>query len=165
MTAAKAAERDAKQRNKQKKKNSETVKQRNEQKKKNSETTVSLLSNFLSLFASFFVIMTFKSQDRLKDSKNLTLITTTITTTFNESSFSFVSFMMTTIIKSDRAVKKTTVWEQKSQSRRHSWESTLKIVTLKSMRKRSKSNLMTTATLNERKSQQKRLIESAFVIE
>ena len=109
MTAAKAAERDAKQRNKQKKKNSETVKQRNEQKKKNSETTVSLLSNFLSLFASFFVIMTFKSQDRLKDSKNLTLITTTITTTFNESSFSFVSFMMTTIIKSDRAVKKTTV--------------------------------------------------------
>ena len=153
LTAAKAAERNAKQRNKQK--------------KKNSETTVSLSSNFSSFFALFFalffVIMTFKFQDRLKGSKNLTSITTT--TTFNESSFSFVSSVMTRTIKSDCAVKKTTVWEQKSQSRRHFQESTLKIVTLKSMRKRSKSNLMMTATLNERKFQQKRLIESTFVIE
>jgi len=107
LTAAKAAERNAKQRDKQKKKNSETAKQRNEQKKKNSETTVSLSSNLSSLFASFFVIMTFKSRDRSKDSKNLTLITTT--TTFNESSLSFISFMMTRTIKSDHAVKKTTV--------------------------------------------------------
>ncbi len=38
LTAVKVAEWDAKQRNKQKKKNSETAKQRNEQKKKNSET-------------------------------------------------------------------------------------------------------------------------------
>ncbi len=150
MTAAKAAERNAKQRNKQKKKNSETAKQRNEKKKKNSETTVSLSSNFSSFFASLFVIMMFKSWDRSKDSKNLTSITTT--TTFNESSLSFVSSVMTRTIKSDHAVKKTTVWKQKSQSRRRSQESTLKIVTSKSIRKRSKSNLMTAATLNERKS-------------
>jgi len=165
LIAAKAAEQDAKQRDKQKKKNSETAKQRNEQKKKNSETTVSLSSNLFSLFASFFVIMTFKLRDRSKGSKNLTSITTTTTTTFNEPSLSFVSSVMTRTIKSDRAVKKTTVWEQKSQSRRRSRESTLKVVASKPMRKRSKPNLMTAATLNERESQQKRLIESAFVIE
>ena len=149
MTAAKAAERNAKQ--------------RNEQKKKNSEATVSLSSNLSSLFASFFVIMTFKSRDRSKDSKNLTLITTT--TTFNESSFFFTSFMMTRIIKSDHAMKKTIVWKQKFQSRCCFWEFMLKIVTLKSMRKKSKFNLMTTATLNERKFQQKRFIKLTFVIE
>jgi len=109
LIAAKAAEQDAKQRDKQKKKNSETAKQRNEQKKKNSETTVSLSSNLFSLFASFFVIMTFKLRDRSKGSKNLTSITTTTTTTFNEPSLSFVSSVMTRTIKSDRAVKKTTV--------------------------------------------------------
>ncbi len=111
--------------------------------------------------------MTFKLQDRLKDDKNLTSTTTTsiTTTTLNESSLSFVSFVMTRTTKSDYAVKKTTVWKQKSQSKRRLCDSTLKIVTLKSVRKRSKSNLMTTATLNERKSQQKRLIESTFVIE
>ena len=103
MTAAKAAELNAKQRNKQKKKNNEIAKQR-EQQKKNSEISLSL--NF---FASFFVIMTFKSRDRSKDSKNLTSTTTTTATTFNESSFSFVSFVMSRTIKSDRAVKKTTV--------------------------------------------------------
>ncbi len=71
LTAAKAAELNAKQRNKQKKKNSETAKQRKQQ-KKNSE--ISLSSN---LFASFFVIMTFKSRGRSKGSKNLTSTTTT----------------------------------------------------------------------------------------
>ncbi len=147
LTAAKAAELNAKQRNKQQKKNSEA----------------SLSSN---PFASPFVIMTFKSRGRSKGSKNLTLTTTTTTaTTFNESSLSFVPSVMSRTIKSDRAVKKTTVWEQKSQSRRHLRESTLKVVTSKSMRKRSKPNLMTTATLNERESQQKRLIESTFVID
>jgi len=55
LIAAKAAELNAKQRDKQKKKNSETAKQR-EQQKKNSEISLSL--NF---FASFFIIMTFKS--------------------------------------------------------------------------------------------------------
>ncbi len=59
--------------------------------------------------------MKFKFQDRLKDSKNLTLITVT---TFNESSLSFISFMMFRTIKSDHAVKKTTVWKQKFQSKR-----------------------------------------------
>ena len=146
MTAAKAAELNAKQRDTQKKKNSETAKQK-EQQKKNSEISLSL--NF---FASFFVIMTFKLRSRSKDSKNLTLTTTTTATTFNESLLSFVSFMMSKTIKSDHAVKKTTVWKQKSQSRRRFWKSTLKIVTLKLMRKKSKFNLMMTAILNERKS-------------
>jgi len=168
LTAAKAAERDAKQwnakqRDKQKK-NSETAKQRNKQKKnsetENSEATVSLSFNSLS----FFVIMMFKSRDRSKGGKNLTSTTTT-TTTFNEPSFFFVSSVMTRTTKSDRAVKKTTVWKQKSQSRRCFCDSTLKIVTSKSVRKRSKPNLVTAATLNERESQQKRLIESTFVIE
>ncbi len=115
LTAAKAAERDAKQRNKQKKKNSETAKQRNEQKKKNSEITVSLSSNLSSFFASSFVIMTFKFRSRSKDSKNLTSITNTTTTTFNESSFSFISSVMTRTIKSDRAVKKK-LYESRSFS-------------------------------------------------
>ncbi len=97
MTAAKAAELNAKQRNKQKKKNSKIAKQR-EQWKKNSE--ISLL---LNLFA-----IKFKSWSRLKDSKNLTLITVI---TFNESSFFFISFMMFKTIKSDHAMKKTIVWK------------------------------------------------------
>ncbi len=116
MTAAEAAERnakqqDAKQKDKQKK-NSETAKQREKQKKnseKNSEIIVSLSSNFLLFFASLFVIMTFKFQDRSKDDKNFTLTTITTTTTFNESSLSFISSVMTRITKSDHAVKKTTV--------------------------------------------------------
>ncbi len=175
LTAVEAAERNAKQRNaKQRdkqKKNSEAAKQRNKQKKnseKNSETIASLSSNLSLFFASLFVIMTFKFRDRSKGGKNLTsttTTTTTTTTTFNESSLSFVSSVMTRTTKSDRAVKKTTVWKQKFQPRRRPRDSTLKVVTSKSVRKRSKSNLMTAATLNERKSQQKRLIESAFVIE
>ncbi len=134
-------------------------KQRNKQKMKNSETTLSSDSLF---FASFFFMLTLKLRDRLKDSKNQTF---TVSIAFDETSFFFVSFVMTKTIKSDCAVKKTTVWKQKSQSRRRLHDSTLKIVTSKSVRKRSKSNLMTTATLNERESQQKRLIESTFIIE
>ncbi len=42
---------------------------------------------------------------------------------------------MTKTTKSDRVVKKTTVWEQKFQSRRRFHDSTLKIVTFKSARK------------------------------
>ncbi len=162
LTAAEAAERnakqrDAKQRDKQKK-NSETAKQRNKQKKnseKNSETIVSLSSNLSLPFASFFVIMTFKFRDRSKGGKNLTSTTTITTTTFNESSFSFASSVMTRTTKSDHAVKETTVWKQKFQPRRRFRDSTLKVVTSKPVRKRSKPNLVTTATLNERKSQQK----------
>ena len=42
---------------------------------------------------------------------------------------------MTKTTKSDRAVKKTTVWKQKSQSRRRFRDSTLKIVAFKPARK------------------------------
>jgi len=116
LTAAKAAERDAKQRNaKQRgkqKKNSEAAKQRDKQKKnseaENSEATVSLSSNFPSFFASPFVIMTFKLRGRSKGGKILTSTTTT-TTTFNEPSSFFVPSVMTRTTKSGRAVKETTV--------------------------------------------------------
>ena len=107
--------------------------------------------------------MTFKPRGRPKGSKNLTSITTT--TTFNESSLSFAPPVMTRTIKSGRAVKETTVWEQESQPRRRPRGSTLEVVAPKPVRKRSKPNLVTAATLDERESQQKRLIESAFVIE
>ncbi len=52
--------------------------------------------------------MMFKSQNKLKDDKNFTSITTTITT-FNEFSLSFILFMMIKTIKSDHAVKKIIV--------------------------------------------------------
>jgi len=91
LTVAKAAERDAKQRDKQK--------------KKNSEATASLSSDSSS-FASFFIMLTLKPRDRLKGSKNQTFA---VSIAFDESSFSFASSVMTRTTKSGRAVKKTTV--------------------------------------------------------
>ncbi len=162
LTAAEAAERNAKQRD---------AKQRNKQKEdseENSEAIASLSSDPPLPFASSFVIMTFKFRDRPKGGKNLTsttTTTTTTTTTFNEPSPSFAPPVMTRTTKSGRAVKETTVWKQESQPRRRPRGSTLEVVAPKSVRKRSKPNLVTAATLDERESQQKRLIESAFVIE
>jgi len=95
LTAAKAAERDAKQRDKQK--------------KKNSETTVSLSpdsSFFASFFASSFIMLTLKPRSRFKGSKNQTFA---VNIAFKKSSLSFVSTVMTRTTKSDRAVKKTIV--------------------------------------------------------
>ena len=162
LTAAEAAERNAKQRD---------AKQRNKQKEdseENSEAIASLSSDPPLPFASSFVIMTFKPRGRPKGGKNLTsttTTTTTTTTTFNEPSPSSASPVMTRTTKSGRAVKETTVWKQKSQPRRRPRGSTLKVVAPKPVRKRSKPNFVTAATLNERESQQKRLIESAFVID
>jgi len=174
LTAAEAAERDAKQRNaKQRgkqKEDSEAAKQRNKQKKdseEDSEAIASLSSDPSLPSASPSVIMTFKPRDRPKGGKNLTstTTTTTTTTTFNEPSLSSVPPVMTRTTKSGRAVKETTVWEQEFQPRRRLRDPTLEVVASKPVRKRSKPNLVTAATLNERESQQKRLIESAFVIE
>jgi len=91
LTAAEAAERDAKQRNKQK--------------KKNSEATASLPSN-PSPFASSFTMLVLKPRDRLKGSKNQTFV---VSIAFDESSFSFASTVMTRTTKSGRAVKETIV--------------------------------------------------------
>ncbi len=107
--------------------------------------------------------MTSKPRGRPKGGKNLT--STTTTTTFNEPPPSSAPPVMTRTTKSGRAVKETIVWEQESQPRRRPRGPTLEVVAPKPVRKRSKPNLVTAATLNERESQQKRLIESAFVIE
>ncbi len=109
LTAAEAAERDAKQRDKQKKKNSEAAKQRDEQKKEDSEATASLPPDPPPPFASPSIIMTFKPRGRPKGSKNLTSTTTTTTTTFNEPPSSSAPPVMTRTTKSGRAVKETTV--------------------------------------------------------
>ncbi len=110
--------------------------------------------------------MTSKPRGRPKGGKNLTsTTTTTTTTTFNEPPPSSAPPVMTRTTKSGRAVKETTVWEQESQPRRRPRGPTLEVVAPKPVRKRSKPNLVTAATLDERESQQKRLIESAFVIE
>ncbi len=125
LTAAEAAEReakqrDAKQRGKQKKDN-EAAKQRDKQKENSEEGSEAIASLspdplVLPLFASIFVIMTFKLRGRPKGGKNLT--STTTTTTFNEPSPSSAPSVMTRTTKSGRAVKETTVWEQESQPRR-----------------------------------------------
>jgi len=151
LTAAEAAERDAKQRDKQK--------------EKDSEATASLPSDpspFAPFFAPPSIMLALKPRGRLKGSKNQTFA---VSIAFDEPSFSFVSTVMTRTTKSGRAVKETIVWKQESQPRRRPRGSTLEIVAPKSVRKKSKPNLMAAATLNESESQQKRLIESAFVIE
>jgi len=144
LTVAEAAERDAKQRNKQK--------------EKDSEATASLSSD-PSPFASPFIMLAPKPRDRPKGSKNQT---SAVSIASDEPSLSFASPVMTRTTKSGRAVKETTVWKQESQPRRRPRGPTLEVVALKSVRKRSKPNLVAAATL---KSQQKRLIELAFVIE
>jgi len=144
LTVAEAAERDAKQRDKQK--------------EKDSEATASLPPD-PPPSAPPSTMLAPKPRGRPKGSKNQT---SAVSTASDEPSPSSAPPVMTRTTKSGRAVKETTVWEQESQPRRRPRGPTLEVVAPKPVRKRSKPNLVAAATLE---SQQKRLIELAFVIE
>ena len=72
-----------------------------------------------------------------KGSKNQTsaVSTAAVSIAFDEPPPSFAPSVMTKTIKSGRAVKETTVWEQESQPRRRFRGSTLEVVAFKPARK------------------------------